>query len=399
MNILFVSALLPWPLVSGGQVRMYNLLKRLSAHHSISLFTYLRKPEEAHYLQNLPFLHDVSWVMRGSGKQAKYILGSFLSGSSVLTRTYQNSTMKHMIGERLAKGGIDLVHIEPFYVYGGIPQMNIPLVVAEHNIEYDVYEHYAKEDRGLVSVIKHWDAKKVRLDEEAVWKKAAGIIAVSDSDAQYIREYVPKTPVTVVPNGVDMGWFIYSFHSVPAKPRFLFVGNFLWHPNRDALSYTLETVWPKILAVYPGAQLCVVGHNPPAGLRDRHITAVVWKERVEDIRDAMKSSDVLLAPMRIAGGSKYKILESMAAGLPVLTTPEGISGLGEEARKCTWVARSLDDYGKLCKDMIDHPKQTEAICRTARTFVETRYDWDNLAGIEDTVWRSVYEKHSTKAHR
>lgn len=398
MNILFVSALLPWPLVSGGQVRMYNLLKRLSAKHSITLCTYLRKPEEEKYIQNLPFLHNVSWVMRGSGKQAKYILGSFLSGSSVLTTTYQNSQMKQKVGERLATGGIDLIHIEPFYVYGGIPQTDIPLVVAEHNIEYDVYARYGQEDRGLISTIKCWDAGKVRRNEEAVWKKAAEIIVVSEEDATRIREYVPKTPVTVVPNGVDTQWFAYSFHPVPAKPRFLFVGNFLWHPNRDALSYTLETVWPKILDVYQGAELCVVGHNPPAGLRDKHTSGVVWKERVEDIREAMKSSDVLLAPMRIAGGSKYKILESMAAGLPVLTTPEGISGLGERAHTCTWIAKSLDDYGRLCKDMIDHPKQTETICQNARKFVETRYDWENLAHIEDAVWRSVYEKYSTKAH-
>lgn len=398
MNILFVSALLPWPLVSGGQVRMYNLLKRLSAHHSISLFTYLRKSEEAGYIQNLPFIHDVSWVMRGSGKQAKYILGSFLAGTSVLRSTYGNSHMKQIVGERLAKGDIDLVHMEPFYVDGGVPHTDTPLVVAEHNIEYDVYARFGEEDRGVVSKIKLWDAKKVRLDEEAVWKKAAEIIAVSEDDAKKIRQYVPKTPITVVPNGVDTGWFTHSFHLVPKKPRFLFVGNFLWHPNRDALSYTLETVWPRIRKTYPGAELSIVGHNPPERLRSAHIPGVVWKDRVEDIRDAMKSSDVLLAPMRIAGGSKYKILESMAAGLPVLTTPEGISGLGDDARGCTWIAQSLDDYDRLCKDMIDHPKQTETKCMAARTFIEKHYDWDILAGIQDCVWRSVYEKHGTKAN-
>lgn len=396
MNILFVSALLPWPLVSGGQVRMYNLLKRLSAHHSISLFTYLRKPEEAEYIQNLPFIHDVSWVMRGSGKQAKYILGSFLSGTSVLRKTYENSRMVQIVGERLSKGDIDLVHIEPFYVYGGIPYTDIPLVVAEHNIEYDVYTRYGEEDRGMVSKIKLWDANKVKRDEEAVWKQAAGIIAVSDEDAKRIRTAEPKTPVTVVPNGVDTGWFSYSFHPVPKKPRFLFVGNFLWHPNRDALSYTLETVWPKIRVAFPGAELSIVGHNPPIGLQEKHIPGVVWKDRVDDIRDAMKTSDVLLAPMRIAGGSKYKILESMAAGLPVLTTREGISGLGDNARGCVWIAQSSDEYCGLCKDMIDHSKQTEATCTAARTFVEKHYDWDALAGIQDRVWRSVYEKHGSK---
>jgi polysaccharide biosynthesis protein PslH len=388
MKILFVSAVLPYPLYSGGQIRIYNLLKRLSGSHEITLFSFIRKEEERTHVDQLSFLHSVHMVYRGRAMTPRYLVKMF-GDYPLLLETYTNELMRQVISKELKSNHYDLVHIEPFYVYPSVPEVSIPLVVAEHNIEHTVYEANARIfPFVLLRSILAADAEKVRVWEERVWQKATHVVAVSRGDADSIRSVIHRD-VSIVPNGVDCKSFPFVAHTFRMRsPSCLFVGNFSWAPNKEAVSNLLTRIWPAISQKFSNATLTIVGKQLPGVFKSYIKRNVVLRDNVPDIQDAFHSHDVLLAPMGIGGGTKFKILEAMASGTAVVTTKAGYMGIQAISGTHLYEANDTDEFVKAMTALYAKPKQSIVMTHVARLLVEKFYDWKNIAAVLDKVWRS-----------
>ena len=390
MKILFVSAILPYPLFSGGQVRIYNLLKRLSKKHEITLCAFIREDGEKAYRKNLSFCKDVICIKRGYAWQPRYLLRALFGKYPFLLATYDHPAMKRRIYHLLSSQKFDLLHLEPFYVWPSVPHKLVPMVIAEHNIEYTVYRRYA--ERFSISLLRpflSWDVGKLFGWERTVWRKAAAVTAVSASDARVITSYLSHDAY-LVPNGVDPTSFPFSAPRVRAEKRALFVGNFRWLPNRQAASELIQHIWPAIIRRYPGATLTIVGRHIPKVLKMQAAKrGITVSGEVADISQSYRDSDVLLAPHAIAGGTKYKILEAMASGTPVVTTPHGAEGLladpDEHYLEARTVAEFVAQTGKIWEDRT----LASDIARRARALIEENYTWDTIAARLDTVWRNA----------
>jgi len=383
MKILFVSAVLPYPLHSGGQIRIYNLLKRLSGKHEIHLFSFIRSEKEKEYLSKLSFCKRVVTVMRGHAWQPKYLWGTLTNSYPFLWNTYHNSQMLSLLSDEVSRGAYDLIHIEPGYVWPSIPtEHKIPIVIAEHNIEHDVYRGYAKQFSVLpLRPFLSLDVAKMTVWEKRSWSAATRIISVSETDKAQIELTVGPQKVSVVPNGVDTHTFPYFPKKKVSKDlTFLYVGNFLWMENRDAAEHLVADWWPAIAQAYPGARLRIVGKNAPRGQ--------YFVGGVENIQDELHAADIMLAPIRIGGGTKYKILEAMASGLPVITTTEGLLGMRGTHGKEIFLAKTATDVLQSIADILVDPKRL-ALIRDARKLVEKEYSWDMIAQKQDTLWNSL----------
>src|SRR4030042_756944 len=131
-----------------------------------------------------------------------------------------------------------------------MPAFHVPLVVSEHNVEHEVYEGYVKRiPVGLLRPVLSWDVDKLRKWEKNIWKKATEIITVSDEDKQKIQGLSGLRNISVVPNGVDLTQFPFKPKKADPTvgPICLFVGNFSWLQNRDAVKYILQDVWPAVI--------------------------------------------------------------------------------------------------------------------------------------------------------
>jgi len=394
MRLVFISALLPYPLFSGGQIRMYQLLKRMSKIHKISLFSFIRDDSERKYAKNLSFLEDVHMIMRGRAWQLHYMARAASSRLPFLMATYDNQTMRDSIRSYIDTHPCDLVHIEPFYVWPSVGNVSVPLVVSEHNIEYWVYGQYTKTSPIYMKPFVTYDVGKLRNMERFVWNRASYVVAVSDSDKKEIVAHAPASPVSVIPNGVDINKFTY----VPpecSRDRFTvsYIGNFSWVQNRDAVDYLLTDIWGSIRKKYPGVKCRIVGKNPPSSLvpkaREQGITI---ETDVDDIRRVYASTDILLAPIRVGGGTKFKILEAMASGVPVIATKRGIEGINVNEKDHIWLAHTISDWVHAIDDIVSDPKHTRQKLLACRHLIESRYSWDNIARKLDTIWeQSVYE--------
>lgn len=366
MNVLFISALLPYPLHSGGQIRIYNLLKRLSKNHTISLFSFIRSEDERQHVKNLSFCKNVTMVMRGHAWQPSYITKSLFGSYPFLMETYHNSEMEKLLADAVNQH--DVIHIEPGYVWPSLPVTKTPIVVAEHNVEHMVYESYVNHFSFVpLRPFLSFDVAKLKKWEKIVWEKARAIVAVSDKDKITIESISGKN-VSLVPNGVDVRAFSFK----PNKDfnfRFLYTGNFKWMENRDAASYLQKTIWPAVVRAYPNATLRIIGKGAPDG-------------EVRDIKTEYEKADVLIAPIRIGGGTKFKILEAMALGIPVITTSRGAQGLDSSA---LWIAENQEETLARIKEIIENRDKT----KKARSIVEKYYNWDTIAKSLDTVWNSL----------
>ncbi|MCJ7826610.1 glycosyltransferase family 4 protein [Patescibacteria group bacterium] len=393
MKVLFISAILPYPLHSGGQVRLYNLLKLLSKKHDITLYTFIRNENERQYVKELSFIKKIKLYLRGRVWQPKYMFRSMTSSLPLLLSSYEHEEMKKDVACELEHEQYDLVHLEPFYVCPSMPEeVKGPMVVAEHNIEYEVYESYVKQfPISFLRPFLHMDVAKIKKQEETLWGKAHNIIAVSGHDASVIRSSVGGEKVTVIPNGVDTSYFSYEKKLFNRKhPSFLFVGNFYWVPNVKAVERLFGEIWPKVFEEIPHAHLTVVGKHLPQKLQEEaKALHIAYKEHVEDIRDAYKSSDILLAPMTILGGTKFKILEAMGSGCLVVTTKEGMEGIEVQNGIHYYEASLASEYVSAIQNVYDHPSKSRGMTTKARKVIENKYDWKSQAMKLSIVWEKT----------
>jgi glycosyltransferase involved in cell wall biosynthesis len=379
MKILFVSAVLPYPLHSGGQIRMYNLLKRLASVHEIHLYAFIRSESEKKYLPELSFCRSVTTALRGRVWQPKYIVKTITGPYPLLWSSYHNSEMLGILADEISRGNYDLVHIEPGYVWPSIPtEHRIPIVIAEHNIEHTVYELYVRNFKiGILRPLLLRDVIKMKSWEHHVWRRAAHIITVSEND----RSFIGEPNVSVVPNGVDIQAFAFRpKKTMPKHLTFLYIGDFRWMENRDAARHLIRDFWPAIQEVYPDARLRIVGKNAPRG--------PYFVGEVDNIQDELNAADCMLAPIRVGGGTKYKLLEAMAAGLPVITTAQGIEGMSGEDKKHFLIAESASDVLAAIAYLRNDAKRTELV-KNARAIIEKEYSWDLIAQKLDHVWTSL----------
>ncbi len=394
MKILMISSYLPFPLYSGGHIRLFNLIKHLSRDHEITLVCEKRdfqKKEDVKEVEKI--CKKVITVRRQRQWSVKNILKTGFSKDPFLVVGHTNDELKLAIKDELVREKYDLIHVETFYVYQNIPKVTIPVVLVEHNIEYLVYERFARLAKPILKPFFYLDVLKLKKSEQESWKKADKLVAVSNIEKKLMK----RADAHVVPNGVDTNKFSFrSFQQIPNEKRILFIGDFKWVQNRDALEFILKEIWPNIIGKLKAVskntdlKLWIVGKNIPENLKSlaKSKNIILDENNKEETPLIFKKAYILLAPLRVAGGTSYKILEAMSSGVAVVTTNLGLEGL--EVKNKTHVLSGetpLDIADLTCNLLIDHSLY-KRLALNARKFVEEKYDWEKIAKKLNDVYIS-----------
>ena len=208
MNILLVSSYLPYPLFSGGHIRLYNLIKELSREHKITLICEKRDYQgDAEMRELRKFCKKVITVNRKKQWTIKNILKTGLSLSPFLITGHTSRQMKKEIQRELNESQFDLIHVETSYVMQNLPagKVNIPIVLVEHNVEYLVYKRFADNAPILLRPLLYIDVLKLKYWEEKMWEKATKLVAVSEIEKKVMSKI--RNDVVVISNGVDVEKF------------------------------------------------------------------------------------------------------------------------------------------------------------------------------------------------
>jgi glycosyltransferase involved in cell wall biosynthesis len=397
LHVVMVDEELPYPPTSGKRIRTLNLTLRLARRHHITYVCHRNADAQearqaAIYFAEqgiAPVVVDHA-VPRKSGPGFYFRLAANLASPLPFSvASHMSSAMRKALRELATSQPIDLWHCEWTPYAQAARRLNgRPRLVMAHNLESLIWERYYETERDP---IKRWYIKrqwrKFQRFERRTFAEANQVVTVSDQDADRVAMNFGGPKPEVVENGVDTSFF-RPFGEEREPAHILFLGSLDWRPNLDAVELLLDEVFPAVRALEPSARLIIVGRHPPdwlgRALQDH--AAVSLHGDVVDVRPYLAGCGILAVPLRVAGGSRLKILEALACETPVVSTQIGAEGLHLENGRHLDVVERVEDLASALVRSIQNPQQAQAQAREGRKRVLDRYDWDNLADKLEQVW-------------
>ena len=395
MKILWVTSVFLHPTTRGGQIRTLEMLKRLHRRHEIH-FVALANPDEPEGPARASEYSSKSYPVpyriadKRSPRFLAQLVGGLLSPVPVVISRKQSAAARKQISSLLKKESFDSVVCDFL-----TPSINMPeldgCVLFQHNVETMIWRRYAETAANPVRrAYMATQARRMLAYESRVCRSVRHVIAVSDVDAQLMRKLFGAQSVTPVPTGVDTEFFAPD-KPVENKGDLVFVGSMDYMPNVDGILYFAREVLPKIHARRPECTLTVVGRKPPAEIRslassDARIRVT---GTVPDVRPYLWGSSISIVPLRIGGGTRLKIYESMAAGAAVVSTTIGAEGLAVNPPCDIRIGDTPQVFAAQCLELLNHPIERETLAAAGRDLVTRRFSWEQVCGEFEQVLRTV----------
>ena len=397
MNVVIVDGDVSYPATSGKRLRTLNLMLRLARRHRI---TYIARGDagSAEARQATEFLGDqgIETIVvdhplpRKSGPLFyARLAANLLSALPYSAASHHSPRMRQAVREYAAQNRVDLWQLEWTPYAAALRGLaGTPTLLVAHNVDTLLWQRYYETERHPV---KRWFIKqqwrKFERLERRMFGEATRVVTVSPDDAAIVRDQFGVGRVDVVDNGIDRAYF-EGVKGCREPHHILFLGSLEWRPNLDAVRVLLDQVFPQVRAREPATRLLIVGRNPPPWLvqRTQALDGVDLHANVADVRPFLGRSGVMAVPLRIGGGSRLKILEALATGLPVVSTRVGAEGLALQGGEHLVVVDGVNDMAAALVDCIRAPGRAVEMAERGRQLVLERYDWDALAGKLEQVW-------------
>ena len=386
MRILFLSPRLCLPLVTGARLREYYMARALARHAEVTYVSFVQPGCPVPEPSELSFFRETRLIpLTGRYSLPKIAMG--LAGRQPLSvLNYTTPEMKSAVAEIGSRERFDLVHVECCHMveYVGLLsklwKQPVRAVYNWHNIESEVMQRFAGTVDSLPKKLyAQLTARRLARLEDWILETGFGHTLCSQREKDELLTTAPRARnLTVIENGVDTERFAPK--TAPgARRRLVFVGTMDYYPNIEAAVWFTRKVWPGIRERFPDWQLSLVGSNPkPAVLELRNEANVEVTGTVPDVRPYYWDAVAAIVPLHTGGGTRLKILEGMAAGVPVVSTTLGAEGLAVTPGRdidivddeAGWlpVLTALGEQGQLWHDR----------ALAGQNLVRTRYDWELL---------------------
>ena len=398
MNVVIIDGDVSYPPTSGKRLRTLNLMIKLADRHNIVYLARadvnLRESKQVvEYFEDngihTILVHDP--LARKSGPQFYARLAANLASPLPYSvATHQSRRMKAAVERHAAREKVDLWQCEASaYLSTLRRQPHARKLLVAHNVDSLIWQRYHEVERHPARkwYIGHQWRKFLRFERNA-FREATYVVAVSEEDASLMKTQFGVKNVAIVDNGVDRDFFCQS-NGVRKPNQILFLGALDWRPNQDAIQFFLDDAFPLIRQREPNAHLLIIGRNPPSWMFDivKRTENVDLRADVPDVRPFLAESSVMIVPLRIGGGSRLKILESLAAGLPVVSTRIGAEGLCLHPGKHWVEGNSATELADATLDCLARPEWANELAAAGRDVVEHQYDWNSLADKLEKAWQ------------
>jgi polysaccharide biosynthesis protein PslH len=394
MKILMLTPYLPYPPSDGGQVRSYALIKRLSKKHEITLVCFTRSHNTDQQVKHMQqFCKKVLVFERGKAWTLQNIIRTGFSLYPFLISIYHSPQIRPALEKEISEGHYDLIHAETFYVMPFLPKVKLPKVLVEQTIMSRVFGHYLKtEKRWWFKPLLLIDIAKISYWEKYYWRQADKLVAVSKEDAQIMKRMVPSLQAEVVPNGIGE-----DFENVPEQTHFnktiLYMGNYKWIQNWEAVQILATQVFPLIKKQLPDAKLSIAGQfitDQVRSLKAPDISIVELQDSDnKGVATAYKQSGLLVAPIWGPGGTRLKILAAMASMIPVVTTPIGAEGYGAIDGQSILVGSTPEEMAQKAVHVLTNRDYYQKIAHNAKKLVESNFTWGPITQHLESIYREI----------
>ena len=381
MRVLQLAPRVCWPLDTGAKLRNYHLARVLSRDAQVALLAF----GDSSSAELRTVYHEIVTVPRGSG----YSLGKLLRGAVGRTPlpllNYTSQEMTDAVSRLFTENDFDVVQVESIHLMNYLRTIRASpkraLVICDWlNIESELMQRYSEQEKSAPRrAYARRTARLMKDFEQRALSEFDAHIAVSERDAEALRSVNTSAKVFVIENGVDSSYYASAGSGSPARKRIVFVGSMDYHANVEGVVKFARNVWPAVQQQKPGLVFTIVGKDPAPVVRDlSSIKGIEVTGTVADVRPYYREAVVAIVPLNVGGGSRLKILEAMAAGVPVVSTTLGAEGLQVRDGENILIADGDDRLTKAVIDLVNDEKLRAQIVSGGHALVAERYDWARL---------------------
>jgi sugar transferase (PEP-CTERM/EpsH1 system associated) len=391
MRILCLTARLPYPPNRGDRLRAYNFIRQLSLRHQITLASFIEDDAET---ANLAALRPYCSAIHVVHLDKRHSMTTAAAG---ITRTiplqslyYQSTAMSNTVDRLLGREHFDVVYVHLF---------RMAQYVEKHPGPYRVLDLTDVISQEIARSLPYRDARwraiyrlelpRIARYERELPARFEETWLISESDRQALVEAGAVGNLHVVRNGVDID--TYRPLGRPAgTPALIFVGHMGVAHNVDAAETLAREVLPLVRQDVPSAHLNIVGAEPNEAVRAlASLPGVRVAGHVQDLNAALNQAAVFVAPLRFAAGVQNKVLEAMAAGLPVVTNALVNAGLGARDGIELILAEEPAEQAAAIVALLHDPIRRATVGSAGRAFVQQQFRWDHVARRMADIERSL----------
>ncbi len=382
-KLLWVSHFLLFPETGFGALqRSRNLLVEVAKEFDVTLICLITSQETNNFnpvlIQQakndlLKFCNQVFLIKRQSRpsgmKLLKLFLNPFIPYSTFI---YSLPDLKLKIEELLKETDFNLIFSDTLgLTENTLKSINCPTILNHHNIESAMMLRRAQKEKGFRKrIIFYSEARRLKRYERKYCPQYTLNLVVSEQDKQILLKNVGTIKTEIIPNPVDTSYFNFRKKAVNSK-IISFIGGLTWYPNLSAMKYFLEKIWPEILLKQPDTIFKIVGKHE--GEIENDYQNVIFLNFVKDIRELLANTRVFVCPITDGGGTRLKILDAVASGVPVVTTTIGVEGLEFEHEKQLLIADQPKKFASEVKRLLEDDKLSLDLAENAKKLLDEKY--------------------------
>lgn len=387
MRILYITDYLPFPPVSGDSIRLFNLMKNVGKHHQISviaLFSGLVPVKDISPLLEFSERVEIIGHQWPSAFRIWPDLASyFLRGIPPELRMLYSQKLADTMARLDDEEHFDIVHFEhsrmALYLKALRPNVKRRTILAFQNVAFDQFKRISQIEKELVKKLRtRLHSTLMRSWEPRFAERFDRCVTVSDADRGLLLEANPRLAIDVIPNGIDT-LKNQSLEANHGGSDLLFIGSMSYEPCVDGALFFCKEILPLVQERLGGVNLWIVGANPVKEVRELANASVRVTGYVEDILPYYNRTSVSIVPLRAGGGTRLKILESMALGRPVVSTSIGCEGLGLVDGQHILVADNPEDFAHKIVGLLRDDELYQKVASQARKVAVETYDWTAIS--------------------
>ncbi len=392
MRILYIAHRIPFPPNKGDKIRSFNEIKYLSKRHEIHLACLIDNDKDVEHVKILEkYCSSVNAVKIDKRLAKMRSLLSLTSNRPFSLAYFFSRDLKRKIALLLNEHKFDLILVfSSSMAQYVIDSEGIARVMDFVDADSFKWLQYATYTKFPLSAIYKIESKRLGNYENEIIEGFRHCIVITEKELEVLKNNSNKDKLSVISNGVDLDYFF--FRTDECDPNtIVFIGAMDYFANIDGVMYFYEEIYPYIRKQIPEVKFYIVGNNPSKEiLKLNGLNGVIVTGFVKDIRPYISKAAVSVVPLRIARGIQNKVLEAMAMGVPLITTPQALEGIQAQTGRDVIMESKPEEFAKKVVEIIKDRKLQKLLSGNGRLLVEKKYNWDiNMGKLENLLEESI----------
>lgn len=389
MKLLYLAPHKIWPLTSGNRLRNYHLARQLAARGSVTLVEMCYAGEQASRPPDDCRFEQIISLDKCVGYTAGKLFRGMLGPTPLTLLNYFEPRLASQLAIILERGQFNAVHLGGFHVstylsVGEAASMRPTILADWHNIESELMKRYSENTRNWPRrLIATRTATLLERSELRLLERCRTHTVASERERKKLLSRNPSATVRVIPNGVDARYFSpaeiakvrWNAGASALNRSLLFVGSMDYHANIDAVSWFARDVWPEIARKHSDLKFVIAGRDPAPEVQKLASDRILVTGTIEDVRPYYGTAQAVIVPLRVGSGTRLKILEAMAAGVPIVSTRLGAEGIDVTDNVHLLIADNGAELISAINYLFSSLEIRSRLVQAARDQVINLYDW------------------------